>query len=67
MLGDYMTWLRYMYKRDYDENPVYNHDLLVGDDGAYYVIFIFEKDTGKLTKINPNNTNIVKLFKLFKI
>lgn len=63
MLGDYMTYIRYTYRQNYDGSPVYFYDFLIGDDGNYYVIYLYN-DKNKISKINEYNK--VKFCKIFK-
>lgn len=51
MLGDYLTYLRYMFKTKYDDyKPVYAYDFLCGDN-AWYIVHLFD-DKGRISKIN---------------
>lgn len=54
MLGDYQTFIRYKFRQKYDRSKVYDYDFLIGDDGKYYVVYIFD-DNGYLTKVQHNN------------
>lgn len=61
MLGDYMTYIRYKYRQNYNGNPVYYYDFLIGDDGNYYVIYLYN-NSGKISKINEfNKIKFVKI------
>lgn len=63
MLGDYQTFIRYKFRQNYNGSPVYDYDFLIGDDGNYYVIYIFD-DSGYLTKVYHDN--IVEVYKYEK-
>lgn len=54
MLGDYQTYLRYKYRQKYNDTHIYDYDLLIGDDGNYYAVHLFD-DKGRLTKINSDH------------
>jgi hypothetical protein len=55
MLGDYKVYLRYLYRQDYKTiKEVYDYDFLIGDDGNYYVVYLFDEDN-RLTKVNHNS------------
>lgn len=58
MLGDYMTYMRYKYRKNYDKMPIYEYDHLIADDNTRYAITIFDND--KISKINlkTDNSNI---------
>ena len=51
MLGDYMTYLRYVYRTKYDGSNVYDYDFLIGDDGNYHVVYLYDSK-GRISKIN---------------
>ena len=62
MLGDYMAYVRYWFRRNYDRHPaVYHYDFLIGDDGKYYVVHLLD-EYNRLTKINT--TGKVKVLKI---
>ena len=62
MLGDYMAYIRYKYRKDYDvHQEVYHYDFLIGDDGKYYVVHLLD-EYNRLTKINT--TGKVKVLKI---
>lgn len=63
MLGDYMTYIRYKYRQNYDGSPVYFYDFLIGDDGNYYVIYLYDNND-KLSKINQYDK--VRFCKIYK-
>lgn len=54
MLGDYQTYLRYKFRQNYTNKKVYDYDFLIGDDGNYYVVYIYDKNHN-LTKVTQNN------------
>lgn len=61
MLGDYMAYLRYLYHNDYDNKVTYMYDILVGDNGKYYVAYLYDKD-GNLSKINETgNIELIEI------
>lgn len=63
MLGDYMTYIRYKYRQNYDNDEIYLYDFLIGDDGFLYSIYINDND--KQSKINLYNDNKnIKIYKL---
>lgn len=51
MLGDYMAYLRYSCRTKYDGTKVYDYDFLIGDDGNYYVVYLYDSK-GRISKIN---------------
>ena len=52
MLGDYATYVRYLYRQNYDnDKDVYYNDFLIGDNDDYYAVYLYDKDN-RLTKIN---------------
>ena len=58
-----MTYIRYKYRQVYDGTPVYYYDFLIGDDGNYYVIYLYN-DSGKISKINEfGKVKFVKISK----
>ena len=60
MLGDYMTYIRYKYRQNYNDDNIYDYDFLIGDDNKYHIVCIY--DNNKLTKINlSDNNNNVKI------
>lgn len=61
MLGDYMTYIRYKYRSNYDDCNVYKYDFLIGDDKSYYAIYLYDENN-KITKINKFGK--VKLFNI---
>lgn len=60
MLGDYMTYLRYYYRQNYTNNDVYYYDFLIGDDGNYYAVYLYDENNN-ITKINKYDK--IKVFK----
>lgn len=63
MLGDYMTYIRYLYRQDYTNDEVYFYDFLIGDDKNLYAIYLYDENN-KISKINKFGK--VKLFKYIK-
>lgn len=65
MLGDYLTYVRYMFRSRYDGSPVYYYDFLIADDGTGYAVYLSDKkDEMKLSKINKHgNVKIVRFVK----
>lgn len=61
MLGDYLTYVRYMFRQIYDGSDVYDYDFLIGDDNSYYMVYLFDKDD-KLTKVNVESKKILYRF-----
>ena len=62
MLGDYMAYVRYLYRQNQDAHPeTYHYDFLIGDDGKYYVVHLLD-EYNRLTKINT--TGKVKVLKI---
>ena len=62
MLGDYMAYVRYLYRQNQDAHPAtYHYDFLIGDDGKYYVVHLLD-EYNRLTKINT--TGKVKVLKI---
>ena len=62
MLGDYMAYIRYMFKQDYSPYVgMYFYDFLIGDDKNLYVVHILD-EYNRLTKINT--TGKVKVLKI---
>lgn len=64
MLGDYQTFIRYKFRQNYDGSKVYDYDFLIGDDGNYYAIYLFDKENC-LTKVMQNNR--VEVYRYEKI
>ena len=62
MLGDYKVYLRYLYRQNYNAR-VYDYDFLVGDDGKYYVVYLFDEE-GNLTKVNHNSKIEVRRYEI---
>ena len=56
MRGDYLVYVRYMFRQKYDGSPVYDYDFLVGDDGRYYVVYLYDEE-GRITKINTGHND----------
>ena len=44
----------YRFRQNYTSGKVYDYDFLIGDDGNYYVVYIYDKDHN-LTKVTQNN------------
>lgn len=64
MLGDYKTYLRYLFRHDYSQNkPVYDYDFLIDDEGNYIVVYLYDEDH-KITKVN--HTDTVEVYKYFR-
>ena len=62
MLGDYMAYVRYLYRQNQAAHPeTYHYDFLIGDDRKYYVVHILD-EYNRLTKINT--TGKVKVLKI---
>lgn len=64
MLGDYMTYMRYLYRKNYNiksSKEVYRYDILVGDNKKLYAVFLYDKN-GHLSKINQ--TGNIKLVEI---
>ena len=62
MLGDYMAYVRYLYRKNQAAHPeTYHYDFLIGDDRKYYVVHILD-EYNRLTKINT--TGKVKVLKI---
>lgn len=57
MLGDYKVFIRYKYRQDYSNSRVYDYDFLIGDDGKYYVVYLW-CDNDELTKIIHYDRNV---------
>lgn len=58
MRGDYLTYLRYIFRQTYCLNDtVYDFDFLIGDDKRYYTIYMFDDDHN-LTKIRSNDIEV---------
>lgn len=64
MLGDYQTFIRYKFRQDYTDGKIYDYDFLIGDDGNYYVVYIFDKNNN-LTKVTQNNS--VEVYRYEKV
>lgn len=60
MLGDYLTFIRYMLKTDYSKE-VYDYDFLITDDGFEYAFYMFDENNN-LTKVNNGSKKqLIKL------
>jgi len=46
-----MAYLRYSCRTKYDGTKVYDYDFLIGDDGNYYVVYLYDSK-GRISKIN---------------
>lgn len=65
MLGDYKVYIRYLFRQDYSDRTkkVYDYDFLIGDDGNYYVVYLWTED-GRLTKVNHNSNIEVRKYEI---
>lgn len=60
MLGDYLTYIRYKYRQNYNcgfFDNIYDYDFLIGDDDNYYVVNLVDKNN-HLTKIISDDTKV---------
>jgi len=63
MLGDYMTYIRYKFRQQYSGKPVYYYDFLIGDDGSYYVVYLYDENNN-VSKVNKyNKVSILNIHK----
>lgn len=64
MLGDYKTYIRYLYRQKYTGNDaVYDYDFLISDEGKYISVYLYDNDE-KLTKVNINSKVEVKEYEI---
>lgn len=64
MLGDYQTFLRYTFRQKYDGSPVYEYDFLIGDDGNYYIVYLYDNQDF-ITKIHKMGRRVT-FFKFYE-
>ena len=61
MRGDYLAYVRYKFRKNYDEMHVYDYDFLIGDDGNYYVVHLYD-EFGRITKIHVTDNEILSVY-----